>query len=164
MEVDMAAYIKFDGVNGECQDDKHKGWTTIESFSQGLTKPGGGATGTERRRGDVILHDINISKNLDKSSPKLQEAVAKGKVFPKVEIHVTASYTDAGRVTYLAYELKNVQVTSYSIGGSGQSEQVPSEQMSLNFEEIKQTYTENDSAGKKKGNVEFTWKVEEAKT
>lgn len=112
----------------------------------------------------MILHDINISKNLDKSSPKLQEAVAKGKVFPKVEIHVTASYTDAGRVTYLAYELKNVQVTSYSIGGSGQSEQVPSEQMSLNFEEIKQTYTENDSAGKKKGNVEFTWKVEEAKT
>jgi len=31
----------------------------------------------------------------------------------------------------------------------------------LNFEEIKVTYTENDSAGKSKGNVEYSWKVEE---
>lgn len=108
------------------------------------------------------MDDINIVKELDKASPKLAESMCNGKVFPKVEIHVTASYTDAGRVTYYAYELKNVKVSNYNIGGSGQSEDVPTEQMSLNFEEIKVTYTENDAAGKKKGNVEYTWKVEEA--
>jgi hypothetical protein len=32
--------------------------------------------------------------------------------------------------------------------------------MSLNFEEIKVTYSEMDNAGKKKGNVEYSWKVE----
>jgi len=64
-------------------------------------------------------------------------------------------------VTYYAYELKNVLVTSYSVGGSGQSDDVPMEQFSLNYEEIKVTYTENDSKGKKKGNVEYSWKVEE---
>jgi type VI secretion system secreted protein Hcp len=32
----------------------------------------------------------------------------------------------------------------------------------LNFEEIKVTYTEMDSKGKKKGNIEYGWKVEEA--
>ena len=50
----------------------------------------------------------------------------------------------------------------YNISGSGQSEDVPMEDFSLNFEEIKVTYTEADAAGKKKGSVEYSWKVEEA--
>lgn len=160
----MSAYIKFDGVDGEAQDTNHKGWSDLVSFSQGIHKPGGGATGATRRRGDVVLDDINVVKELDKSSPKLAESMCKGKVYPKVEVHVTASYTDAGRITYYAYELKNVQVSNYSIAGSGQAEQVPTEDMSLNFEEIKVTYTECDATGKKKGNVEYTWKVEEGKS
>jgi type VI protein secretion system component Hcp len=53
-----------------------------------------------------------------------------------------------------------VLVTSYSIGGSGQAEDVPTEEFSINFEEIKVTYTECDNTGKKKGNVEYSWKVE----
>ena len=157
----MAAYIKFDGVEGECKDKDHKGWSDLASFAQAVHQPGGGATGATRRRGDVIMEDISCSKELDKSSPKIAEAVCKGKVFPTVEIDVTASYTDAGRVTYYRYELTNVLVTSYNISGAGQSESVPAEDFSLNFEEIKVTYTENDSKGKKKGNVEYSWKVEE---
>jgi len=156
----MAAYIKFDGIDGEVTDKDHKAWTDLAAFSQLITKPGQG-TGATRRRGDVILEDLHCTKELDKSSPKIAESVCKGKVFPKVEIHLTASYTDSGRVTYYAYELKNVQVVSYDISGSGQADDVPMENFSLNFEEIKVTYTENDNAGKKKGNVEYTWKVEE---
>lgn len=157
----MAAYIKFDGVDGETKDKDHTGWSDILSFGQGLHQPGGGATGATRRRGDVIMDDISIVKELDKASPKLAEAICKGKVFPKVEIELTASYTDAGRVTYYRYELENTIVTSYDISGSGQAEDVPTENFSLNFEQIKVTYTENDSKGKKKGNVEYAWKVEE---
>ncbi len=156
----MAAYIKFDGIDGEAQDKDHKSWTDLAAFSQLITKPGQG-TGSTRRRGDVILEDLHCTKELDKSSPKIAESVCKGKVFPKVEIHLTASYTDSGRITYYAYELKNVQVVSYDISGSGQADDVPMENFSLNFEEIKVTYTENDNTGKKKGNVEYTWKVEE---
>ena len=157
----MAAYIKFDGVDGESQDKDHKNWSDLQSFSQTVHKPGSGQTGSARRRGDVILEDVQCMKQLDKSSPKLAEAVCKGKVFPKVEIHVTASTTDAGRVTYYAYELKNVLVTSYQVSGVGQSESIPTDSFSLNFEEIKVTYTEVDSKGSKKGNVDYSWKVEE---
>jgi type VI secretion system secreted protein Hcp len=157
----MAAYIKFDGVEGEALDDKHKGWSDLASFSQSLHQPGSGQTGATRRRGDVIMDDIACSKELDKASPKIAESVCSGKVFPKVEIDLTASTTDKGRATYYKYELKNVLVTSYSVSGAGQSEDVPHEDFGLNFEEIKVTYTENDSKGKKKGNVEYSWKVEE---
>ena len=160
----MAAYIKFDGVEGECNDKGHKGWSDLASFGQGLTQPGAGATGATRRRGDVIVEDITCSKELDKASPKIAEAVCKGKVFPKVEIEVTASTTDAGRETYYRYELKNVMVTSYNVSGAGQSEDVPMEDFSLNMEEFKVTYTEVDSKGKSKGNVEYSWKVEEGET
>jgi len=157
----MAAYIKFDGVDGEAKDKDHSNWSDLLTFSQGIIQPGSAATGPTRRRGDVILEDISVTKELDKASPKIAESVCKGKVFPKVEIHLTASYTDAGRVTYYAYELKNVLVTSYNISGSSQAEDVPTEVFNLNFEEIKVTYTETDAQGKKKGNVEYTWKVEE---
>ena len=157
----MAAYIKFDGVDGEALDKDHKAWSDLASFGQALHQPGGGATGATRRRGDVIMEDLSCSKELDKASPKIAEAVALGRVFPKVEIHLTASTTDEGRVTYYAYELINVMVTSYNVSGSGQAEDVPMEDFALNYEEIKVTYTENDSKGKKKGNVEYTWKVEE---
>jgi len=160
----MAAYIKFDGVDGEAQDKDHKGWSDIISFSQPMHQPGRASTGATRRRGDVVLEDIAITKELDKASPKLAESMCKGKVFPKVEIQLTASYTDAGRTTYYAYELKNVLVTRYMIGGSGQSEEVPTEEFGLNFEEIKVTYTECDNTGKKKGNVEYSWKVEEGES
>ena len=156
----MAGYIKFEGVDGESKDKDHKGWSDLDSFSQGMSQPGSSATGPARRRGDVILDDISVTKNLDKASPKIGEAVCNGKVFPKVEIHLTASYTDAGRVTYYAYELKNVLVTHYHVSGSGQSEQVPIDDIAMNFEEIKVTYTEADDKGNKKGSVEYGWKVE----
>jgi len=159
--VSAAAYLKFDGVDGEATDNEHKDWIIIESVSSPLHQPGGG-TGATRRRGDVVLEDIQLTKTVDKASPKLAEAVCKGKVFPKVEIHVTASNTDAGRQTYHAYELTNVRVTSYSVnaGGSGSSGDVPVEEFSLNFEEVKVTYDKTRGKGKPKGNAETTWKVE----
>lgn len=157
----MAAYIKFDGVDGEAKDKDHSGWSDLMSFGQGIRQPGSAATGPTRRRGDVILDDIHCNKELDKASPKIAEAVCKGTIYPTVEIDMTASTSDAGRETYYRYELTNVMVTSYNVSGSGQSDEVPIEDISLNFEEIKVTYTEFDSAGKKQGNVEYSWKVEE---
>jgi type VI secretion system secreted protein Hcp len=154
----MALFIKFDGIEGECHDKDHKGWVDLLSYSWGLSQSGADATGQTRRRGVVSVSDLSCSKEMEKSSPKIAEAICKGKVFPKVEIHSCATYGDA-RATFLKYELKNVMVSSYV--SSGGSDAVPTESLSLNFEEIKNTYVEYDAKGKKMGNVEMTWKVEE---
>jgi type VI secretion system Hcp family effector len=156
----MALFIKFDGVDGEANDKDHKNWTDVQSFSWGLHKAGAGATGQTRRRGVATVEDVVLTKEFDKSSPKLAEAVLSGKVFPKVEIHSTATYGEA-RATYLKYELKNVMVSSYQTSGASSGDALPTESLSLNFEEVKQTYVEYDAKGGKKGNVEMTWKVEE---
>jgi type VI secretion system secreted protein Hcp len=145
-----------------------------------------GATGAARR-GDVILGDIVCVHELDKASPKLMEAVCTGVVIPRVEIVLTRD-VNGQQQPYLAYELKNVIVTSYclgagseglrvdNIGSSGQDgvvdpatgappavvpEKLPPSNLSLHFEEIKVTYTEFDrETGAPKGQVDSNWRVE----
>jgi len=157
----MALFIKFDGIDGEANDKDHKGWTDLQSFSWGLHKAGAGATGQTRRRGVVTVEDVVCTKEYDKSSPKLAEAICLGKVFPKVEIHDSTTYGDGNRAVFLKYELKNVMVSSMNTSAAGGGDAVPTDSFSLNFEEVKQTYVEYDAKGGKKGNVEMTWKVEE---
>ena len=155
----MAAYIKFDGIDGESKGKGYEKWSDLDSFSQAIHKTGSGATGAARRRGTIILEDLQCSKLMDKSSPKIAEAVCLGKVFPKVEIRLATSSVNTGRENYYKYELKNVMVTSYQVAGGSQDK--PQETFSLNFEEIKTTYTEMDEKGAKKGDVAFGWKVEQ---
>jgi type VI secretion system secreted protein Hcp len=154
----MAAYIKFDGVDGESLAKGHEKWSDLLSFSQVVHKIGSGATGAARRRGTPVMEDLQCTKLLDKSSPKLAEAVCNGKVFPKVEIHLKTASTDSSRETYYKYELKDVMVTAYNVSGGSQDK--PMESFSLNFEEIKVTYTEIDAKGSKKGDTQYGWKVE----
>ena len=157
----MALFIKFDGIDGEAQDKDHKGWSDVLSFSWGLHKAGSGATGQTRRRGVVTVEDVVCTKEYDKSSPKLAEAICTGKVFPKVEIHNTTTYGEGNRVVFLKYELKNVMVSAHDLNAAGSGDAVPTETVSLNFEEVKQTYVEYKQDGSKVGNIEMGWKVEE---
>jgi type VI secretion system secreted protein Hcp len=152
-------YIKFAGIDGEVDNEDHKNWCKVIAFDQAhmmqLTD-----TSPFRGRAAPLFDDIRIVKTIDKASPKLAEAVCTANIYPTVEIHVTALSTDTNRVTYLAYELKNVLVTSYIISGAAQSEDVPCEEMTLSFERIKMTYTEFDANGKAKGNVEYEWTLQ----
>jgi type VI secretion system secreted protein Hcp len=135
--VSGAAYIKFDGVDGESQATGHKDWIIIQSLTAGLRRPAADGAGMT----NVPLADIVVVKSLDKSSPKLAEAVATGHVFPSVTFHLTRNLGPDQEATYYTYELKNVLVTSYQVGGGGgSSEARPMESFSLNFEEIKVTY------------------------
>ena len=167
-----AAFVKFDGVDGESSDKDHDKWIDVLSIDfNDLTK-------------------ITVSKDIDKSTPKLTEAVCKGRSLPSpgsplltcdtegstdgspdrpidpsfdiVTIDLCRTTHGNERQCYLQFELVDVRITSYSISGSTEGEQVPTENFSLNFKEIKVTYTEFDQKGKKKGTVEYGWNVEEA--
>ena len=186
--VHSSAYIKFEGIDGESQSKGHEGWSEIVSFSQQIVKPSGGTTDITRRRGDVVIEDIIIVKAIDKASPKLAEAICKGVVYPTVEIHLTGpSEVSTCEGTFYVYLLENVMITSYKVTGSNplanaliapapdsilpysgpfivQAVDAPMEEIALNFEEITVTYTECDSTGKSKGNIEFNWRIEEAES
>jgi len=154
----MAIFAKYDGVDGESTDANHDKWIDVLSIDWGSAKPGGGATGQSRRRGSVVVEDMRLTMEYEKSTPKLLEKLNKGEVIPKVDIEQTANF-GGSRATYLKYELKNVQVTSFDVNASGNDESPPTVTIANNFEEYKVTYTEYDGEGEKKGNTETTWKV-----
>lgn len=156
----MAAFAKYDGIDGESKDSNHDKWIDVLSVDWGAHKPGGGATGQSRRRGAAVVEDMQLTIEYEKASPKLQEKCLKGEVIPKLELELTATYGGA-RATYLKYELKNVMVTSYQTNASGNDEAgPPTIVVGNNFEEIKVTYTEYDDEGSSQGNVETEFKVE----
>lgn len=149
-----AGYLKLGDIKGESTDADHKDWIDVLSVDWGIHKPGGGATGATRRR--AVLRDFVVQKRLDKSSPLLAEALVTNETISEV---VFAFTRDGEKAPYLQYELKNVLVTSYSVSGGTEGNVVPTEQLSLNFEEIKVTYTERSG-----GKVAATWKVEEGES
>ncbi len=157
----MAGYIKFDGIDGEVVEHGHEKWTELTSFSNPAHKSGGGSTGSVRVQGVTIFEDIQGSKYSDKTTPKLLKAMATGTSFDKVEIDVTIT-TDTGPQVMMHYELKNVYITSYSIGGHGEGR--PAENFSLNYEEIKIEYFPVDAKGKRGGGIDFAWSVPKGKT
>jgi type VI protein secretion system component Hcp len=167
-------FARYDGIAGESDgpplpptgEDGPKAhgesggeWIDILSISWGSHKPGGGATGQSRRRGGVVVEDLIITMEYEKSTVKLLEKLNLGEVIPKVEIEQTANY-GGSRATYIKYELTNVQVTSFQVSGDTSEGGPPTVTIANNFEEYKVTYTEYDSEGDKGGDVETTWKVE----
>ena len=156
-----AAFAKFDGIDGESKDANHENWIDLIAIQESIRIPGAAADGSTRRRGAPNFDDIVLTKLLDKSSVKLREKLAQGAIIPLLEIELTTTFGGA-RTTYFRYELKNVQITSFSLDASGDEGVPVTEVISVNFEEIKWTYTEFDDTGSSKGNVEATWKVEQA--
>lgn len=154
--VQAAAFIKFDGIDGEAIDPDHAQWIDVLSTDWGIVLERDAASGLPT--GKRQHKPVSVTKPLDKASPKLMEGIATGRVFPSVKVHLTRA-TSAGPVTYLEYELTNVIVTSWST--SGDADDRPTEEVSLNFEEVKMIYSEYDDAGRLKGKVEATWRVEE---
>ena len=156
----MAAFAKYDGIDGESKDTNHDKWIDILSIDWGAHKPGGGATGQSRRRGGAVVEDITLTIEYEKSSPLLQEKCLMGEIIPKLELELTSTYGGA-RATYLIYELTNVMVTSFQTNASGNDDAgPPTVVIGNNFEEIKVTYTEFDDTGSSQGNVETSFKVE----
>ena len=141
-DVYGAGYIKFDGVDGESQDKDHKGWSNLLSFNEESSI----SNDSESSRNQSEISEVVIVKGLDKASPKIAESIAKGMVFPKVDIHLISS--DG---IFLVYDLTNVIITSYSINASGN--QIPIEEFSLNFEKITRS-EKTESADKEEELVE----------
>jgi type VI secretion system secreted protein Hcp len=131
--VDM--FLKIEGVDGESDDATHKGELEIESFSWGASNPAAGAHGGGGGAGKVSMQDISFVMKTSKASPKLFLMCATGEHIKSA----TITLRKAGREQqeYLTIKLENVQITSYQIGGNGET---PTDQVSINFTKIEFEY------------------------
>jgi len=131
------AFMKLGDIKGEATDTDHKDWIIIESMSQPIHRSGGSST-------QPTFPDITVAKGLDKSTPKLMLACATGRHFPDATIVFTRTLDDGRQQPYLQYKLKDVLVSSYQHSANSEptaGSSQPGEQFSLNFEEIKFSYS-----------------------
>jgi type VI secretion system secreted protein Hcp len=149
-------FLKIDGIEGESTEEGHAGEIHIESFSWGLSQEVATGGGT----GKVLFQDFHFEKKIDKATPKLMEACAKGTHLPAVQL-VGRRANERGETSdYLVITLKDASVVSYQTGGSA-GDIVPTNQLSLNFAEIKFEYFPQNPDGSLGTPVEFTYNIRE---
>lgn len=151
-------FMKIKDIDGESTDKQHTKWIELQSYSFGASQAVGGAsvsTGGARSGQRVDLQDMNITKALDKASPKIFAACCKGTHIPEITIELCRATGDKQK--YMEYKLEDVLVTSYQPSGHSMGE-IPNESVTFNPAVITLTYTETDhETGKAKGNVTANW-------
>ncbi|MDB4792738.1 type VI secretion system tube protein Hcp [bacterium] len=142
-ESEAAAYIKFDGVDGEVTNGQFEGYIKVEFFKVEIE-------GAADRQGPN-LKDLVISLPMEKSSPTLMLACATGKIIPGASLVLTNTTRAGEEVAYLKIELKDVLVSSYSTTGNASDR--PLDQLSLGYTKVGWTYSVYDEGGALKGTV-----------
>jgi type VI secretion system secreted protein Hcp len=150
-----AAFLKIADIKGESSDKNHEDEINVLSWSWGMTQSGTTtSTGGGGGAGKVSVQDLSFTKIVDKSTPKLYEKLASGKIIPEIELLISDKKY-SGNESYLTFILTNVLVSSVSIADSGGKDR-PTESFSLNFEDIKVIYQPFDNKKKSGDSIEFT--------
>jgi type VI secretion system secreted protein Hcp len=156
-------FLKIDGIPGESQDAKHKNEIQLESWSFGESNTGTLAVGGGGGAGKVQMQDFHFVKKVDKAGPKLFLACAQGEHITAPVI-LTCRKAGKDQQEYMKVTFTDVLVSSYNTSGSGGSDIVPLEQISLNFAKIKFEYKEQKADGTLGGSTvaEFNLKTMQA--
>jgi len=151
------AFIKIDGIPGECTDDKHKDWIEISSFDWSMDQP---ASATASTAGGSSAERVNISPitfthAFDKASPKLYEACCKGTHIKEVTVHLIRA--GGNKMLYGEVILKQVLVSAVGTSGAAGSD-FPTEVVTLSAGSYVWKYNQQDKAtGQSAGSVSAGW-------
>jgi type VI secretion system secreted protein Hcp len=130
-------FLKLDGIEGESQDDKHKGEIQINGYNLGAANAGSAGANLGSGVGKARIQDISFLKYVDKSSPNLFINCCSGK--PISTAVFTVRKAGEKPQEYMTITLTEVFISSFSHIGSDNGG-LPSESVSLNFSKIKFEY------------------------
>lgn len=138
-------FLQIDGIKGESQDDKHKDWIDVLSYSQKITPPAPPVP--KPGPAPVTSHEFVITKQVDVASPKLYEACASGKHIAKATIEV---WRPTGKTSqkYLTIQMQQVIISSVN-ASSPSAKDSPTETLTLTYGSVQWTYTKQSPAGSK---------------
>jgi len=156
MAIDM--FLKIDTIKGETTDKAFAKSAAIDVLAWGWGVSNSGTThmGGGGGSGKSNFQDLSVTKYVDSSSHALLGACATGEHFKTASLHVRK----AGKVQveYITIEMKEVMVTSVSTGGSGGEDRL-TENLSLNFAEVKFTYKPQKPDGTLGDALPFTYDI-----
>jgi type VI secretion system secreted protein Hcp len=156
MAVDM--FIKIADIKGESQDKTHKGEIDVLAWSWGMSQSGTMHMGGGGGGGKANFQDISLTKYIDKCSPLLMLACARGDQYADAKL-VVRKAGGKNPLEYLIITMSDVLVTSVSTGGSGGEDRL-TENVSLNFSKVKVEYQPQKPDGSKDGGlIPMTWDI-----
>jgi type VI secretion system secreted protein Hcp len=153
MAVDM--FLKLDGIKGESKDHKHKDEIHIESFSWGMNQTGAHGAGGGGGAGKVSMHDISITKFVDKSSCALMLACCSGKHIK--EALITVRKAGDKPLEYLKIKLTDILISGVQHAGHGND--LLTENITFNFAKFQTEYQEQKPDGTGVAAGEAGWDV-----
>jgi type VI secretion system secreted protein Hcp len=155
-------FLKIDGIPGESKDSVHKGEIDLISWSWGCSQGGTMSHGGGGGAGKVSMQDFVFTMRVNKSSPKLILACAKGAHIPSALL--TVRKAGGKQEEFLKYKFEDVLVSSYNTGGSASNDAaVPIESVSFNYTKFEVSYAEQKKDGGLEGPVTANWSVKENK-
>jgi type VI secretion system secreted protein Hcp len=138
-------FLKIDGIQGESQDKTHKNEIQLESFSWGAIQSGTASHGGGMGAGKVNMQDFHFVMQINKASPKLMLSCCQGEHIKNAIL--TCRKAGKEQQEYLKITFTDLLVSSYQTAGSGQTDVVPMDQVSLNYTKIEMEYKEQKPDG-----------------
>jgi type VI secretion system secreted protein Hcp len=154
-------FLKVEGVPGEATDHKHKDEINILSFSFGATQGGTHAFGGGGGAGKVSMQDFHFMMTVNKASPKLFLACATGEHIKSALL--TCRKAGKEQQEYLKIKFTDLLVSSYQVNGTGESNHLPTDSISLNFSKIEWDYQIQDEKGQLKPGAKAGYSLKEMK-
>jgi type VI secretion system secreted protein Hcp len=143
---------KHGDINGEAQDQKHKGEIEVLSWSwgmQGKSSLGGGVA-----TGKATMRELRILKKVDKASTALMSALRTNEVIK--EATLTLRKVGTSKLEYLKIKIEDGRVMSLDVE-AGDKEGTPAlhERVSFSFNKISVEYTPQGGDGLPQGATTF---------
>jgi type VI secretion system secreted protein Hcp len=139
------AYLLIDSINGESQAQGMTNYIELDSFSFGASNPAD-VGGKGLSAGKCSLSDFSFTCAVDQASYQILKALYTGQ---HIATSTFALKKGGGATTtdpYLQVIMTNCYITSNSMGGGSQG--VPSQSVSIAYEQIEfQYYTQDTSSG-----------------
>jgi len=149
MAVDY--FLKIETIPGESHDHKHKDEIDLLSFSWGSTQTGTHAGGGGGGGGKVSFQDFHFVMKANKASPKLLLACATGDHITKATL--TCRKAGKEQQEFLKIDFYDLLVSSFQTGGSSSGDEIPLDQISLNYAKMEYTYRMQQADGTLAGPV-----------
>ncbi len=149
-------------IKGAATITGHEDWIVLDSLQFGVGRSimsvGGGS---DRETSNPSFAEITCSKSTDIASADLYFQAVAGKSLGKCEVHFMQTHgTDADGQVYLAIELEEAIISSYSVSSGGER---PSESFSINFTKISYQYNAYDGDKVTTGTAK-KWDIEKNKS
>ena len=151
----ISAYLKLDGIQGECKTAGHEGEIELRDWRWGSDKPSASARrAAARAPARSGFARSSITKVVDTTSPALFMAEASGRAFVTGYVSILWSVgVNPGAFDYLKLELKVAAIKSIALSPAD----VPIEEIEIESGAIKMTLIPESADGQPQDPVSGGW-------